>query len=150
MYTIKQVILARKDLNMRKGKFAAQVAHASMKVFLDRKVDNVVGYIVRDDSGNETTVRAERLLVIPCTEMMWAWVQGVFAKVVLTVEGAQDLFRVRDLAEGVGLPTALITDNGYTEFHGVHTNTAVAIGPAKVEDIDRITGPEGLVKTQLA
>ena len=34
-YTLKQVIVVRKDLNMRKGKIAAQAAHASMKVFMD-------------------------------------------------------------------------------------------------------------------
>ena len=34
-YDIKQVIVVRKDLNMRKGKIATQVAHASMKVLLD-------------------------------------------------------------------------------------------------------------------
>ena len=38
MSDIKQVILFRKDLKMRTGKVAAQVAHASMKVFFDRKV----------------------------------------------------------------------------------------------------------------
>lgn len=32
----KQVIVMRKDLNMRKGKMIAQGAHASLKVFLDR------------------------------------------------------------------------------------------------------------------
>lgn len=31
----KQVIIIRKDLNMRKGKMIAQGAHASMKVFFD-------------------------------------------------------------------------------------------------------------------
>ena len=31
----KQVIVIRKDLNMRKGKMIAQGAHASMKVILD-------------------------------------------------------------------------------------------------------------------
>ena len=31
----KQVIVMRKDLNMRKGKMIAQGAHASMKVFFD-------------------------------------------------------------------------------------------------------------------
>ena len=33
---VKQVIVLRKDLNMRKGKMVAQGAHASMKVFFDR------------------------------------------------------------------------------------------------------------------
>ena len=33
---IKQIIVVRKDLNMRKGKIASQCAHASMKVFFDR------------------------------------------------------------------------------------------------------------------
>lgn len=32
---VKQVIVIRKDLNMRKGKMIAQGAHASMKVFFD-------------------------------------------------------------------------------------------------------------------
>ena len=38
----KQVIVMRKDLNMRKGKMIAQGAHASMKVLLDagRPLDN--------------------------------------------------------------------------------------------------------------
>ena len=32
----KQVIVMRKDLNMRKGKIISQGSHVSMKVFLDR------------------------------------------------------------------------------------------------------------------
>ena len=32
---VKQVIVMRKDLNMRKGKMIAQGAHASMRVLLD-------------------------------------------------------------------------------------------------------------------
>lgn len=35
----KQVIVMRKDLNMRKGKMIAQGAHASMKVLLDNMSD---------------------------------------------------------------------------------------------------------------
>lgn len=44
---IKQVLVVRKDLNMRKGKMASQCAHASLKVFLDRM--NFGGL---DDSGS--------------------------------------------------------------------------------------------------
>ena len=35
MNAVKQVIVVRRDLNMRKGKLAAQVAHASMKFLID-------------------------------------------------------------------------------------------------------------------
>jgi hypothetical protein len=37
---IKQVIVVRRDLNMRKGKLAAQVAHASMKFLIDNDESN--------------------------------------------------------------------------------------------------------------
>ena len=46
--------------------------------------------------------------------------------------------------------TALVVDAGHTEFHGVPTKTTVAIGPARAEDIDVVTGPEGLIPTKLA
>lgn len=39
---------------------------------------------------------------------------------------------------------------GKTEFKGVPTYTAVAIGPAYSKDIDLITGPQGLVPVKLA
>ena len=39
-----------------------------------------------------------------------------------------------------GLPCALIQDSGLTEFKGIPTYTCCAIGPAKEELIDEITG----------
>jgi len=38
------------------------------------------------------------------------------------------------------LPCSLIQDQGHTEFAGQLTYTAVAVGPAKAELIDEITG----------
>lgn len=136
-YDVKQVILIRTDLNMRKGKMCAQAAHASMKVFFDRRVHPVL------PGGTPP------LFSCTLTPEMAEWVGGVFAKIVLGVESEADLLKALEEAKMRGLPCALITDVGNTEFHGVPTNTAVAIGPARREFIDLITGPEGIIKTKL-
>jgi PTH2 family peptidyl-tRNA hydrolase len=78
------------------------------------------------------------------------WVWGSFAKIVLSVESEDELLHAYELAKAAGLPTALIVDEGRTEFHGVPTKTTVAIGPAPSEEIDKITGKGGLVQTRLA
>lgn len=38
------------------------------------------------------------------------------------------------------LNVSLVTDSGRTEFGGVPTKTCLAIGPNKIEEIDKITG----------
>jgi len=120
--THKQVIVIRKDLGMRKGKFVAQGCHASEKAVFDQ------GYIV----GNE--------LRIPLDENIGPWLLGLFAKAVVYVESDSALRDVYDHAKAAGLPCALIEDSGLTEFHNVPTLTAVAVGPALTEKVDRITG----------
>lgn len=151
---VKQVILFRKKFpdgkggyfSMRAGKVAAQVAHASLKVFFDRKVEGLSSTV------NECLwQKSSNVLVIPLTEDMSEWVHGIFAKIVCSVETEQDLLRAYKLAQEAGLPCALIQDLGATEFHGVPTYTTVAIGPARAELIDPITGKDmGAVKTTLA
>ena len=122
--SIKQVILARTDLNMRKGKLAAQAAHASLKVFFD----------LRDVEAPRGT------LIVSTTPEMDEWIKGMFTKIVLGVESEAELVQAYDLARAARLPTALVIDAGATEFHGVPTKTTVAIGPAEAEEIDKITG----------
>lgn len=129
---VKQVILYRRDLQMRKGKIAAQVAHASLKVLIDR------------DEGTWSR------LSVPMDAAMASWTRARFAKVVLSVASEADLLRAHQLARDAGLPTALITDAGRTEFHGVPTKTTCAIGPARIADIDAITGRDGAIPTKLA
>jgi len=135
--SIKQVLLVRTDLNMRKGKIAAQCAHGAMKVFLDQKT------LAFRPPGEPT------LLVVPLTPAMEAWVTGSFTKIVLGVETETELLRAHEEAVARGIPTALVTDMGATEFHGVPTNTVVALGPDEADKIDLVTGPGGLVKTKL-
>jgi PTH2 family peptidyl-tRNA hydrolase len=128
---VKQVIVYRRDLNMRKGKIAAQVAHASLAVLLDR------------DEGPRGELR------IPLDAAIASWTRSRFKKIVLSVETEDDLVRVHALAKAAGLPTALVTDAGHTEFGGVPTRTTCAVGPADEAAIDAITGPGGQVPTKL-
>lgn len=110
MAEIKQVIVVREDLNLSRGKTAAQAAHASLQAW--------------KNAGDEIRERWER--------------EGG-KKVVVESEDEEQLFRLKEDANNLGLPTALITDRGYTEVDP-GTKTALAIGPAETERIDKVTG----------
>lgn len=141
---VKQVIVMRSDLGMRKGKMIAQGAHASMKVFFDR---GDTGYVLAANLASLFKLDVERpdenkrgMLIQDLTPEMVAWVDGLFTKVCVQVKSEQDLLDIVSKAEAAELPVALIQDAGATEFHGVKTYTCCAIGPALAEAIDPITG----------
>jgi PTH2 family peptidyl-tRNA hydrolase len=117
----KQVIVIRKDLNMRKGKMVAQGAHASMAAILDI-AKNV-------DSG----------LLIPKDDRYWFWLTGNFKKITVSVNSEQELLEIYELAKKANMLSSLILDSGKTEFHGQPTYTAVAVGPDRNENVDLIT-----------
>lgn len=123
----KQVLVIRKDLNMRKGKIAAQAAHASMKAILDR------GYTQFDDTGLNT-------LVIPLTANIEPWLTGLFTKICVSVNSEDELLNIYNQAISADICCSLIQDAGLTEFNGRPTLTAVAIGPDVEEVINPITG----------
>ncbi len=120
MTQVKQVIVMRKDLNMRKGKMVAQGAHASIKDLV-RKF--VTAKTVADLDEAET-----------------AWYLGAFRKVCVYVESEQALLDVEAAARARSLRVHLIEDHGLTEFGGVLTKTCLAIGPHWDEDVDPVTG----------
>jgi len=122
---MKQVIVIRKDLNMRKGKMIAQGAHASMAVFFNRIYD---------------PMPYDNFIKIHIDSKELEWIQGIFTKICVSVDSKEALLGVYQKALDSELPTALITDNGKTEFNGIPTETAVAIGPADSKIIDVITG----------
>jgi len=119
---IKQVIVMRHDLKMRRGKQIAQGAHASMS-FLCRRLQEA-GLVKLDD----------------LTETQRAWLTGAFAKVCCRVDSEEELMQIYDKALEAGLEVHLITDSGRTEFHGQPTRTCLAIGPDEADKIDAITG----------
>lgn len=124
---IKQILVIRKDLNMRKGKVAAQAAHASMKVLLD------IGYVMESEIGLPT-------LVVPLDDNIKDWLLGAFTKVCVSVNSEKELVDIYDHAKAAGLNCSIIEDSGLTEFNNVPTLTAVAVGPNWSDDLDKVTG----------
>lgn len=134
---IKQVIIMRKDLHMRKGKMAAQAAHASMKVLLDRITEKSrLGELF----GTAPIPEEEQVLTIQISHVMNEWLMGKFTKICVSVDSEEELIRIYQEAHEAGLEVAMIIDSGLTEFNGEPTRTCVAIGPNYSEDIDKITG----------
>jgi PTH2 family peptidyl-tRNA hydrolase len=128
MEQVKQVIIIRRDLKMRRGKEIAQGAHASMKVIFDR-----LEYKKDIDNGNTAVYQ------LNVSQAISSWIDGIFTKVVVYVNSLEELEELAAAAEKAGIPHAVITDVGNTEFHGVPTKTALAIGPDDADIIDEIT-----------
>jgi PTH2 family peptidyl-tRNA hydrolase len=123
--SVKQVIVMRNDLNMRKGKMIAQGSHAAMMFLVDR--------ITNAYRGN--------LPAIQFAPEEWQWLStGRMTKVCVRVDSEAELVEIERKCREALLPVYLITDAGLTEFGGVPTKTCLAVGPASAEKIDPITG----------
>lgn len=125
---IKQIIVVRKDLNMRRGKLAAQAAHASMKgIFKD------VDYSTQHGDGSfNATIKVDM--------NTYRWLTGIFTKICVYVNSEQELDEVYNKAKEAGLNCAMIEDNGLTEFNGIKTKTCCSIGPDTDVRLNTITG----------
>ena len=128
-HAVKQVLVVRKDLNMRKGKIGAQCAHASMGCVFPREA--VVVAELNDDAVTVTTTM---------TRAQFNWFMELSVKIVVGAADEAELMDIYAQAQALGLPCVLIQDAGFTEFGGVPTYTAVGIGPAEANLIDPITG----------
>lgn len=120
---VKQVIVVRRDLSMRKGKLAAQVAHASMKFLVENDTS---------ERGDEITVKL--------TPQEAAWLRGPFTKIVVAADSEDELKDLVLKAKISDVQVHEIIDSGRTEFHNVPTLTCAAFGPDELDVIDEITG----------
>lgn len=131
----KQVIVMRKDLNMRKGKMVAQGSHASMKSLLDLMH---IGTILKSPYDSE---EVKILTLVPSNyPALDDWIFNKFRKITVTVDSEEELMEIYNKAKAANLHVVLIVDAGLTEFGGVPTKTCIAIGPAWDEEVDKITG----------
>ncbi len=119
----RQIIVLRKDLKMRKGKMVAQGAHASMQAILNE--------MHRGEDGT---------LTLKPDAAMSDWLSGHFTKICVSVDSEEALDDIYSQAVNAKIPCAMIVDSGKTEFHGMPTRTAVAVGPADEDIVRSITG----------
>lgn len=109
----KQVIIIRKDLSMRLGKCVAQGSHASLHSY------------------------QKALKMFP--DITKEWDELGCTKICVYVKSEEELISIYGEAVKAKIPCALIRDAGLTEFKGIPTLTCCAIGPYKVDEIDKIT-----------
>lgn len=114
---VKQVIVMRTDLNMRKGKMAAQAGHACIGAYENCNNNSVIG----------------------------TWNEYGTTKICVGVDSEDELLDALAQAQKAKLPFYLVRDSGKTEFGGVATITCIAIGPWWADEIDKITGKMRLI-----
>lgn len=112
----KMVLVVRTDLNMAKGKVAAQCAHAAVDLY------------------KKATKRTPKLVK--------QWETFGQAKVALKAPSeAQEeaLKQLKEQAEQIGLAAVIIHDAGKTQVES-GTATVLGIGPGPADLIDKVTG----------
>lgn len=109
-FRYKQCLIIRNDVKMSCGKRCAQAGHASIGAYNNADKD-----------------------------LRKAWISEGQKKVVLKAGDERTLFEIKVLAERAGISASLVQDAGMTEIPP-GTVTALGLGPAKSEDLDRITG----------
>jgi len=132
MPRVKQVIVVRSDLEMKPGKLASQVAHASI-AFLSNK-------ILQAMAEDLNSVHLE----FSDAEMIWF--RDKFTKIILQAENEDQMREISQQAKESGVYVVEIVDDGTTVFNGQPTLTCLGIGPDNAEKIDAITGKLKLLR----
>ena len=112
-FRYKQVIVLRTDLNMSKGKMAAQAGHAAVSAAEEARKN--------------------------FSDWWRAWIEEGQCKIAVRAESEQELLELQKKAKELRLPSALVIDRGLTELPP-ETITCLGIGPAPSSQIDEITG----------
>ncbi|MBN2735154.1 MAG: peptidyl-tRNA hydrolase [Methanomicrobiaceae archaeon] len=114
-FKFKQCLIIRNDIKMSCGKKCAQLAHAAVSSY---------------EHADKITKKK--------------WFDEGMKKVALKANSLRELYELKTIADTAGISTALITDAGMTEIEP-GTVTALGLGPAKSEDLDKITGTLALL-----
>ena len=110
---VKMVIAFRKDIDLGKGKIAAQVAHAAVSCALQAE---------KHDKKH-----------------FREWTRSGQKKVVIRVNDIETIYVLKNRADQAGIINSLITDAGLTQIPP-GTVTCLGMGPYESDKLDEITG----------
>ncbi|BBG95308.1 Peptidyl-tRNA hydrolase II family protein [Prunus dulcis] len=99
---LKMVLVVRRDLKMTTGKIASQCAHAATGVYAE--------------------------LMQSHRSLLRQWEQYGQPKIVVTCKNQQEMNKLKEAAEGIGLPTFVVADAGRTQVVS-GSKTVLAVGP---------------------
>ncbi|KAI3454095.1 hypothetical protein Pfo_010758 [Paulownia fortunei] len=109
----KMVLVVRQDLKMGSGKIASQCAHAATGIYSE--------------------------LMQSHRSLLRQWELCGQAKIVVTCKNQQEMNKLKDAAESIGLPTFTVADAGRTHV-SAGSKTVLAIGPGNKSAVDSVTG----------
>lgn len=137
---MRQLIIARKDLEMSAGKLAAQCCHASEAFLTSHLRDRENVTEVTDEAG-QICYRAEYTF---SKEVYEDWICGIFTKTVCEAKNRTHLLKAKTMAEEMGLEEGkdffLIWDRCLTELEPEEVDdagigwTLTAIGFKPLDD----------------
>lgn len=127
---LKMWFCVRTDLNMRKGKIAAQCAHGV--------IDNILPGLAA--VANIIPVGTSPHCSVELSPEVIDWYRSGQTKIVIGANSEEHLLILQHAAAQLGIPAVIITDNGLTEFHGVKTLTVCVIGPCQESEIWEVIG----------
>ncbi|CAK9188458.1 unnamed protein product [Ilex paraguariensis] len=109
---LKMVLVVRQDLKMGAGKIASQCAHAATGMYSE-------------------LMQSQRYL-------LRQWELCGQAKIVVTCKNQQEMNKLKEAAESIGLPTFVVADAGRTQV-SAGSKTVLAIGPGNKSAVDSVT-----------
>lgn len=112
MDELKQVIIVRADIEMGRGKAAAQVGHAAVSSYLE-------------------CLKAHK-------DVAQEWLESGQRKIVLKVDTEEALVKFYEAFKFKKVPCSLVSDAGLTQLPP-GTKTALGVGPWNSADIDILT-----------
>ncbi|KAK9946644.1 hypothetical protein M0R45_012095 [Rubus argutus] len=115
---LKMVLVVRRDLKMTTGKIASQCAHAATGMYAE--------------------------LMQSHRSLLRQWEQIGQPKIVVTCKNQQEMNKLKETAEGIGLPTFVVADAGRTQVVS-GSKTVLAVGPGPKESVDSVTGKLSLL-----